>query len=83
MKVLQNKITTIFFKCRDAIPSASKLQNALLSETNQTINVTTEMSNDRIIVEHETQTDLLHVRHKRFIIIIILLLLSIKYRYCR
>lgn len=65
----RNKITTIFFKCRDTVHSASKLQDALVpSKTIRTVDIATE-TNNCITVEHETQTDLLHVRkeYERYI----------------
>jgi len=59
----------IFFKCRDTIHSAQKLQDTLISSSTpiQTVDVAAETSNNT--VEQETQTDLLHVRNKYKIII--------------
>ena len=59
----------IFFKCRDTIHSAQKLQDTLISSPTpiQTVDVAAETSNNT--VEQETQTDLLHVRNKYKILI--------------
>lgn len=74
-KALQNKITIIFFKHRDATHTASELQDALISsEAIQTIDIATEITNGvHSITENETQTDMFNVRNKceKYILIII------------